>query len=120
RVTALQRQEPKIAVFTYAKNDPAAIARLVRDLGLAQHYTLWVCENLGGAGERVSQWSPADSVQGDFAPLNIVVLLAPGVAAGEDDTSRLPLLGIPESALRHRGEPDGLITKREVRVAALC
>ncbi len=31
----------------------------------------------------------------------------------------LPLLGLPESAIRHRGEPSGLITKREVRLAAL-
>lgn len=120
-VPALERHEPKIAIFTDAKNDAAAIARLVRDLGLAHHYTLWVCENLGGQGERVSQWSPADLVNGEFAPLNIVVLLAPNDAAAPgDELSGLPLLGIPESALRHRGEPDGLITKREVRVAALC
>src|SRR6202040_2334877 len=41
---ALERGEPKIAIFTDAKNHPAAIARLLCDQGLGTQYVLWVCE----------------------------------------------------------------------------
>jgi precorrin-6B C5,15-methyltransferase / cobalt-precorrin-6B C5,C15-methyltransferase len=129
---ALERGEPKIAVFTDAENNPAAIARIVCAKGLGRNYVQWVCENLGGDDERITRWSPLELQDEDFAPLNVVVLLrvhssepeaqaraeAASLACASGSDS-LPLLGLPESALRHRGEPCGLITKREVRLQAL-
>ncbi len=127
---ALERRDPKIAIFTDATNHPAAIARMICDKGLGTHYILWVCENLGGVGERVSRWLPADLKTAEFARLNVVVLMARQETDASDAPPaaappfRLPLLGLPETALRHRGEEGGgqrgLITKREVRVQALC
>ena len=113
-IPALQRRERKIAVFTDADNNPAAIARLLIDQGLGSDYVLCLCENLGGEQERITRWAPADLTATDFAVLNLVVLLAEQSCA---NTPGLPLLGLPDSALEHRG---GLITKREVRVQALC
>jgi precorrin-6Y C5,15-methyltransferase (decarboxylating) len=78
-----------------------------------------VCEDLGGPDERVSRHSPADLGQETFSPLNVVILLRSGhspVASGLD----VPLLGIPESALLRRPGPRGMITRREVRLMALC
>ena len=138
---ALDRGEPKIAVFTDASNHPAAIARLLCERGVGGHYVQWVCENLGSEDEeRIICWSPGDLKREDFAPLNVVVLLrvpssskpdaqardgplTPGPSPPEgrgEKADALPLLGLPESAFRHRGEPNGLITKREVRLQALC
>jgi precorrin-6Y C5,15-methyltransferase (decarboxylating) len=115
---ALQRAEPKIAIFTDANNHPAAIARLLCEQGLGDHYVLWVCENLGGDDERISCWTPPDLRKTDFAPLNVVVLIAVGQSGkGGADSEKLPLLGLPDSTIRHRGD---LITKREVRLLALC
>ncbi len=113
---ALWRGEAKIAIFTDASNDPAAIARLICQQGLCDHYDLWVCENLGGAEERVTQWEPARMTGETFAGLNVVVLLA---KVAPPETS-VPLLGIPDSAISHRGAPGGLITKRAVRLHALA
>ena len=48
----------------------------------------------------------------------MVVLLADSTPQAEGNP--LPLLGIPEAAIRHRGAPDGLITKRAIRLQALC
>lgn len=132
-VPALERGERKIAVFTDAENDPAAVARLLCEKGLGGNYVQWVCENLGGEDERITRWSPLELTKTDFAPLNVVVLLGDreGEAPAEPSLSRtqgsagaspsqcLPLLGLTESAFRHRGEPYGLITKREVRLQAL-
>jgi precorrin-6Y C5,15-methyltransferase (decarboxylating) len=110
---ALRKRKPKIAIFTDAANNPAAIARLLRDEGLGEDYDLWVCENLGSAQERVTRWSPTELLHNDFATLNLVVLLA---KVGRIANPPYPLLGLPESSLAHRG----LITRREVRLSALC
>jgi precorrin-6Y C5,15-methyltransferase (decarboxylating) len=110
---ALHRGETKIAVFTDAHNHPAAIAGLLRDEGLADEYVLWVCEDLGSTQERITRYSPATLKHEEFAPLNLVVLLA------ERAGKSLPLVGLPESVIAHRGGHRGMITKREVRLQAL-
>jgi precorrin-6Y C5,15-methyltransferase (decarboxylating) len=139
---AVAAREPKIAVLTDAHNHPAAIADLLCQLGAAEEYSLWVCENLGGPDERISRYSSA-SLRGEtFSPLNIVVLLRPTGERQEsgmiyrfartDESSvtpdprllapagDLPLVGIPESVLLHQAGPRGMITRREVRLLALC
>jgi precorrin-6Y C5,15-methyltransferase (decarboxylating) len=115
---ALRRREPKIAVLTDAKNDPAAIAHLLRETGTKDAYDVWVCENLGAAEERVRRFTPEELPGQTFAPLNVVVLLRGERAP--TGTAAVPLLGIPERALHHRTARGGLITRREMRVLALC
>lgn len=112
---ALQAQEAKIALLTDATNHPAAIARFLVEHG-STHYTLWVCEELGGPGERVTSWTPQSIQSQMFSPLNVTVLLR---TPGDVPTAAtaLPLLGIPEAAIAHR---QGMITKREMRLLALC
>ncbi len=74
-VAAVAAREPKIAVLTDAQNHPAAIADLVRHLGAADEYAVWVCENLGGPDERMSRYTAASLRGVTFSPLNVVVLL---------------------------------------------
>jgi precorrin-6Y C5,15-methyltransferase (decarboxylating) len=107
----------KIAVLTDRHNDPATIGRFVARHGAADDYTLWVAEDLGGASERVTQWS-VESVQGaEFSPLNVVVLLRTSQPMPADAG---PLLGIPDDRFAHRESRRGMITKREVRLMALA
>jgi precorrin-6Y C5,15-methyltransferase (decarboxylating) len=113
---AVEAREAKIAVLTDGRNSPAAVADFLRRHGAAEDYALWVCENLGGPDERVSRHAPARLGDEPFSPLNVVVLLRERAAPVRD----VPLLGIPESALLHRAGPRGLITRREVRLLALC
>jgi precorrin-6B C5,15-methyltransferase / cobalt-precorrin-6B C5,C15-methyltransferase len=116
---AIASREPKIAVLTDSQNHPAAIADLLHRLGAAEEYALWVCENLGGPDERICRHAPT-SLRGEtFSPLNIVVLLRTTIEPASV-VSDLPLLGIPEGALLHQAGPRGMITRREVRLLALC
>jgi precorrin-6Y C5,15-methyltransferase (decarboxylating) len=115
---AVAAREAKIAVLTDGGNHPAAIADFLRRQGAGADYALWVCENLGGPDERVSRHAPARMNEEAFSPLNVVVLLREDSAPPRSED--LPLLGIPESALLHRAGPRGLITRREVRLLALC
>jgi precorrin-6Y C5,15-methyltransferase (decarboxylating) len=125
----LQRRERKIAVFTDARNSPAAIGAFLHETGQAADYPLvWVCENLGGADERVTSWAPADLERPIFSPLNIVVLLRRQDEERPIDMfpdkawqrGEAPLLGIPEQMLRHRTRQGDLITRREIRLLSLC
>jgi precorrin-6B C5,15-methyltransferase / cobalt-precorrin-6B C5,C15-methyltransferase len=113
-LSPLRHSAAKIAVLTDATNHPAAMARLLMDHGYT-HYTLWVCEDLDGPGERVTQWTPQSIQQQTFSPLNVTVLLRCPREA--HPSPALPLLGIPEEAIAHR---QGMITKREMRLLALC
>jgi precorrin-6Y C5,15-methyltransferase (decarboxylating) len=118
-VEALAAREPKIAVLTDGHNRPAAIAELLNRLGVAEEYALWVCENLGGPDERVARYTPDGLRDERSSPLNIVILLreTPVIESGVTD---VPLLGISEAALLHQGATRGMITRREVRLLALC
>ncbi|GAB4463084.1 MAG: bifunctional cobalt-precorrin-7 (C(5))-methyltransferase/cobalt-precorrin-6B (C(15))-methyltransferase [Elainellaceae cyanobacterium] len=121
-IQALQQGAAKIAALTDGHNTPPAIARLVCELDLPGQYHLWVCENLGGAEERVRQFSPADlAAQEDtqFAPLNVVILLR-DAETDAPDLATLPILGIPDSAFLSFGDRPGLMTKRDVRMLALA
>jgi precorrin-6Y C5,15-methyltransferase (decarboxylating) len=120
-VPALQRGEAKIALLTDATNNPQAICTLVCEAGYADQYALWVCEDLGGPAERITQASLHSPPEHAFGPLNIVVLLRWGSAA--PGAGLMPVVGIPDESLKHReGQrpQGGLITKREVRLLALC
>ncbi len=112
----LNAREPKIAVLTDAVNHPGAIAELILSLGMENDYEVCVCENLGGSNERVTHW-PAHMATGQsFSPLNVVILRRVRSADGPV----LPLVGIPDEAIRHAPGSRGMITKREVRVMVLA
>lgn len=115
---ALENREAKIALFTDAKNHPAALGRFLVEHGF-ENYTLWVCEELGGPHERVTQWSPQSIQNASMSPLNVVILLRKQETAPRA-AGALPLLGIPEEAILDRSERQGMITKREVRLISLC
>jgi precorrin-6Y C5,15-methyltransferase (decarboxylating) len=113
----LHRGEAKIAILTGPGGDPPAVAGFLAQQGFAADYDLWVCENLGGPGERVSTWEPGTT----WSPLSVVVLLRKS-ASLLAATRGLPLVGISEKDLVHRpssGTGEGLITPRDVRLLAL-
>ncbi len=105
-VEAIQARTPKIAVLTDGINDPVAIADLLRQRGADEEYTMWVCENLGGADERVSCHAPAAMGKEAFAVLNVVILLH-NANQPVDRPVDLPILGLPETALQHQAGPRG-------------
>ncbi len=128
---ALQQGIEKIAVLTDTQNTPEAIARLLLALDLPSTYQFWVCENLGGADERVrcfpfvGRQLITSLQEQNFASLNVVVLLRPSDSAargGETpplDLDALPMLGVPDRSFLSFSDRPGLMTKREVRILVL-
>ncbi|MFB2935093.1 precorrin-6y C5,15-methyltransferase (decarboxylating) subunit CbiE [Aerosakkonemataceae cyanobacterium BLCC-F154] len=116
----LQQGAEKIAILTDDNHNPAAIARLLQCLDLADSYQFWICENLGGRDERVSSWPVTAIPDQKFAPLNVVVLLRQIDSSGDETSfANLPLLGLPDSSFLSYSDRPGLITKREIRLLLL-
>jgi precorrin-6B C5,15-methyltransferase / cobalt-precorrin-6B C5,C15-methyltransferase len=111
----------KIAVLADETHTPATLANLVKALDLPTRYEFWVCENLGGTDERVSQKSLEALLRESFAPLSVVVMLRESRTVAEPlDLAKLPLLGIPDGAFIGCGDRPGLTVEREVRVLVLA
>jgi len=103
---------PKAAILTNrTRNTPDAIARALLDAGLSPNTLAAVCENLGGAEERIVRDDLAGIAAGRFAPLNVFILW-PG--SSPRPARRAPL---PDDAFATHNH---LITKREVRMLVLA
>jgi precorrin-6Y C5,15-methyltransferase (decarboxylating) len=105
-------------VLTDDENSPPRLAAHLLEHGVSD-LTAWVCENLGGAGERVRRFALdelAALAPGEVAPLNVLIL------ARTDPAWRPPpaIPYLPEDAFARRVPKKGLITKREVRVLSIA
>ncbi len=115
---ALRRGDELIAVLTDAIHSPGALGQIVLDLELPCPYRLWVCENLGGPGEQIRNFSPQAAAQAAFASLNVVVLQRQ--PQQDFDPGNLPLIGLPDQVFATFPDRPGLITKRDIRLHILA
>lgn len=111
------RDAKKVGIFTDNENTPARIARELLKAGIGG-FRAHICENLGGADERISSCSLEESAERQFAPLNVLVLTRQ--ADAQPLERRDWTFGIPEEAFYQRQPLKGLITKTEVRVLSLA
>lgn len=117
---AIQQGVEKIAVLTDPTRSPSAIAALLLSLDLPSRYQIWVCENLGGSNERITETTdPNPLIDQSFAPLNVVVLRR--LSNEELELSQsLPLFGLSDQSFLSFPDRPGLMTKREVRILVLA
>jgi precorrin-6Y C5,15-methyltransferase (decarboxylating) len=113
---------PKVAVLTAPEHGPAALAAAYDGIPRAPERTMAVCERLDAADQRVTIGSPAEIARGTFADPNVLLAWAPDRPVAPVRTAIQPprpatAWALPEDAFAHR---DGMITKREVRAAALA
>ncbi len=116
RLLTSLRMNRRYAVLTDADNHPAAIAGFLEASGFGQS-TVWVAEDLGTTSEQVRKFSVQDLVVGDpgFSPLNVVILEARGPGGVVPEFP-----GIPDECFSTGKLPGhGMLSKREVRLAAL-
>lgn len=102
-----------IAVLTSPANDPGRIARMLLAEGLEEKFKISVCEHLCRQDEVITlRCPPQQVVDKNWANPNVVVLqrVTPMPAN--------PLFGQPESQFHH-GDGRILVTRREIRAAAI-
>lgn len=116
---AVRQGQSKIAVLTDPDHSPAAIAHVILALDLPIRYQAWVCENLGGTGERVTKFDLILLKDQVFASLAVLILVRDQSLEDKVDLATLPLIGIPDHLFHSFHDRPGLMTKREVRLLAL-
>jgi precorrin-6Y C5,15-methyltransferase (decarboxylating) len=109
-----------VGLFTSEEEGPAEIASQLLARGI-DYFRVFVCENLGGPDERVTQGELKDVREMEFAPLNVVILKR---KPGRPDQQALPGLfrrfGNPDDAFAQSRPKSGLVTQAEVRAIALA
>ncbi len=68
------RSSPKIGIFTDDEHTPGEIARILMEHGLVG-YQAFVCENLGGEDERLTETALESLPEMEFSPLNVLILI---------------------------------------------
>jgi precorrin-6Y C5,15-methyltransferase (decarboxylating) len=109
-----------VGLFTSEEEDPPLIARQLLARGL-DYFRAYVCENLGGPDERVTQGELADLRDMEFSPLNVMILKRkPNRPDQQRLASRFRRFGNPDDVFAQSRPKSGLITQAEVRAIALA
>jgi precorrin-6Y C5,15-methyltransferase (decarboxylating) len=107
-------------LFTTEEASPPAVARELLARGI-DYFRAYVCENLGGPDERVTQGELTDIREMEFAPLNVLVLKRkPGRPDRQRAATGLRRFGNPDDVFAQSRPKSGLITQAEVRAIALA
>ena len=109
-----------VGLFTSETYHPARIARELLVRGL-DYFRAYVCENLGGKDERITQ-GELNEIQGmTFDGLNVMILKRkPGRPDVPRAARRLARFGNPDDVFAQSRPKTGLITQAEVRAIALA
>jgi precorrin-6Y C5,15-methyltransferase (decarboxylating) len=114
------RTAETVGLFTSEAEGPPEVARQLLARGL-DYFRAYVCENLGGPDERVTQGDLSDIQDMEFAPLNVVILKRkPGRPDRSAAPARLRRFGNPDDVFAQSRPKSGLITQAEVRAVALA
>src|SRR6266702_4386880 len=109
-----------VGLFPSETDDPPAIARQLMAHGL-DYFRAYVCENLGGPDERVTQGELADIREMEFSPLNVMILKRkPGAPDQRRATARFRRFGNADDVFAQSRPKTGLITQAEVRAISLA
>lgn len=109
-----------VGLFTSKEYPPGRVARELLARGV-HYFRAYVCENLGGKDERITQGELGDIVDLTFDPLNILILKRkPNVPDRPKTGARLRRFGNPDDVFAQTRPKTGLITQSEVRAVALA
>jgi len=114
------RTAETVGLFTSEQHGPPQIAQKLLARGI-DYFRAYVCENLGGPDERLTQGELAEIAAMDFDTLNVLILKR---KPNRPDVARAGLklmrFGNPDETFAQSRPKSGLITQAEVRALALA
>ena len=114
------RTAETVGLFPGETEGPAVVARQLLARGL-DYFRAYVCENLGGRDERVTQGELSEIQDMEFSPLSVLILKRkPGRPDRPAAPARPRRFGNPDDAFAQSRPKSGLITPAEVRAIALA
>jgi precorrin-6Y C5,15-methyltransferase (decarboxylating) len=109
-----------VGLFTSDAYPPNRVARELLARGI-DYFRAYVCENLGGKDERITQGELAEVQDLQFDPLNILILKRKPNRPDRPRTgAKLRRFGNPDDVFAQTLPKTGLITQAEVRAVALA
>ena len=113
------RVSETVGIFTSTKDNPREIAKRLLERGI-DYFRAFVCENLGGKDERVTQAELSEISELDFDPLNVLILRRKLGRPDLPATSKTPrVFGNPDDVFAQTKPKTGLLTQSETRAIAL-
>src|SRR5262245_6296109 len=113
------RTTETVGLFTSEQHGPSQIARELLARGI-DYFRAYVCENLGGPDERLTQGELAELAAVEFDPLNVLILKRKPNRPDAPRAGRLMRFGNPDETFAQSRPKSGLITQAEVRALALA
>ncbi len=114
------RSAEKVGLFTSDSYTPSVVASILLEQGL-DYFIAYVCENLGSPDERVTRGELKEIADGEFSPLNVMILVRkPHVPDRPSEAIGRRLFGNPDEAFLQSKPKRGLLTPAEVRSIALA
>lgn len=114
------RTADTVGIFTSEDDDPPTIAKQLLARGL-DYFRAFVCENLGGPDERVTQGELSEIRDMEFDSLNVMILKRkPDRPDLQGTPARFRRFGNPDDVFAQSRPKDRLITQAEVRALALA
>jgi precorrin-6Y C5,15-methyltransferase (decarboxylating) len=114
------RSAETVGLFPSEQEGPPSVARQLLARGI-DYFRAYVCENLGGPDERVTQGELSDIAAMEFAPLNVMILKRKPDRPDRPVTPDAFLrFGNPDDVFAQSRPKSGLLTQAEVRCLALA
>ena len=114
------RTAETVGIFTSDHYHPARVVRELLARGL-DYFRAYICENLGGPDERITQGELQEIENLTFNPLNVMILKRkPGRADIPRAAKTMMRFGNPDDLFAQSRPKSGLITQAEVRSIALA
>jgi precorrin-6Y C5,15-methyltransferase (decarboxylating) len=109
-----------VGLFTSDTYPPNRVARELLARGI-DYFRAYVCENLGGKDERITQGDLTEVQDMRFDPLNVMILRRkPNRPDRQRAVTKLRRFGNPDDVFAQSRPKTGLITQAEVRAVALA
>ncbi|MGF1579428.1 MAG: precorrin-6y C5,15-methyltransferase (decarboxylating) subunit CbiE [Gemmataceae bacterium] len=109
-----------VGMFPSETEDPSSIAKQLLSRGL-DYFRAYVCENLGGPDERVTQGELDEIAEIEFSPMSVMILKRlPNRPDQRREPSSFRVFGNPDDVFAQSRPKSGLITQAEVRALALA
>ena len=99
------------------KNNLELIRRNLLELQLDNFYEIWICEELGFKGEKLTAFKINEEIPKDISDLHIIVL---SKKESLNNKGYYPLFGIDDSYFKTFNDRPNLLTKKEIRIQILA
>jgi len=117
-IRAIKSRAHNLAIIPDPKrNDLELIRRNLLELQLDNFYEIWICEELGFKGEKLTALKINEEFPKDIADLHIIILSKKEIFNNKDT---YPLFGIDDSLFKTFYDRPNLLTKKEIRIQILA